>query len=154
MLTRLALPRGRTGSNSSLTLPIRRGGFARLKFAFAIAIAFVSQMLSSARARKLSSSSHRTASLHPSYNFHYANNVESAFNLSISLPYGLSDFAPPERSALSLEKEIMRLQEVLKKREAEIELGIVKLVLEDFPALSWEVWRLRVRSNQIGMRKR
>lgn len=41
-------------------------------------------------------------------------------NLSISLPNGLTNIVPAERSAVSLEKEIMRLQEVLKEREAEI----------------------------------
>jgi len=40
-------------------------------------------------------------------------------NLSISLPPNGS-VSPSERSAVSLEKEIMRLQEVLKEREAEI----------------------------------
>ncbi|KAI0256455.1 kinesin [Lactifluus subvellereus] len=69
----------------------------------------LSQELSSARSRKTSFSSHGTSS--PTQSPHRP-------NLSISLPtVGVS---PNERSAASLEKEIMRLQDVLKEREQEI----------------------------------
>ncbi|KAH9030617.1 kinesin domain-containing protein [Lactarius pseudohatsudake] len=69
----------------------------------------LSQELSSARSRKASFSSHGTSS--PAQSPHRP-------NLSISLP-ALS-VSPNERSAASLEKEIMRLQDVLKEREQEI----------------------------------
>ncbi|KIK61893.1 hypothetical protein GYMLUDRAFT_243060 [Collybiopsis luxurians FD-317 M1] len=78
----------------------------------------LSQELSSARSRKLSSSSHGTASSHSPSNSY--GKLSPRPNLSISLPNGLANVAPQERSAVSLEKEIMRLQEVLKEREAEI----------------------------------
>ncbi|KAI9446696.1 kinesin domain-containing protein [Lactarius indigo] len=69
----------------------------------------LSQELSSARSRKASFSSHGTSS--PTQSPHRP-------TLSISLPaLGVS---PNERSAASLEKEIMRLQDVLKEREQEI----------------------------------
>lgn len=77
----------------------------------------LSQELSSARSRKASTSSHGTStslSHSPS---------RSKPNLSISLSG--SAINPTERSVTSLEKEIMRLQEVLSQREAEI------TVLED-----------------------
>lgn len=72
----------------------------------------LSQELSSARSRKASTSSHGTStsmSHSPS---------RSKPNLSISLSG--SAINPTERSVTSLEKEIMRLQEVLSQREAEI----------------------------------
>ncbi|KAH9997481.1 hypothetical protein BJV77DRAFT_982954 [Russula vinacea] len=69
----------------------------------------LSQELSSARSRKTSFSSHGTSS--PTRSPHRP-------NLSISLP-SLS-VSSHERSAASLEKEIMRLQDVLKEREQEI----------------------------------
>ncbi|KAJ3864658.1 kinesin domain-containing protein [Lentinula novae-zelandiae] len=79
----------------------------------------LSQELSSARSRKHSSSSHGTASSHSPTNSHSVS-LSPRPNLSISLPNGLTNIVPAERSAVSLEKEIMRLQEVLKEREAEI----------------------------------
>ncbi|KAI9465965.1 kinesin-domain-containing protein, partial [Lactarius psammicola] len=69
----------------------------------------LSQELSSARSRKASFSSHGTSS--PAQSPHRP-------NLSISLP--ALAVSPNERSAASLEKEIMRLQDVLKEREQEI----------------------------------
>ncbi|KAJ7749534.1 kinesin domain-containing protein [Mycena maculata] len=81
----------------------------------------LSQELSSAHSRKTSFST--SSSSHSPSNSH-----SSPFlaphprpNLSISLPNSASSpVQPNERSVLSLEKEIMRLQEVLKDREAEI----------------------------------
>lgn len=69
----------------------------------------LSQELSSARSRKASFSSHGTSS--PTQSPHRP-------TLSISLP--ALNVSPNERSAASLEKEIMRLQDVLKEREQEI----------------------------------
>ncbi|KAF9256830.1 kinesin-domain-containing protein [Marasmius fiardii PR-910] len=90
----------------------------------------LSQELSSVRSRKASSSSHGTASSHSpsqSYSHPYSSinggeRSASRPNLSISLPSNGSPTVPSphERSTASLEKEIMRLQEVLKEREAEI----------------------------------
>jgi predicted RNase H-like nuclease (RuvC/YqgF family) len=72
----------------------------------------LSQELSSARSRKASTSSHGT-------NGSMSNSPSrSKPNLSISLSAGA--ISPNERSVSSLEKEIMRLQEVLHQREAEI----------------------------------
>ncbi|TFY54373.1 hypothetical protein EVJ58_g8904 [Rhodofomes roseus] len=68
--------------------------------------------LSSARSRKASTSSHGTSS---SVSLSHS---RSRPNLSISLP-GVN-ISPNERSVASLEKEIMRLQEVLQERETEI----------------------------------
>lgn len=73
----------------------------------------LSQELSSARSRKASFS---TSSSHSPSNSH-SNSAPFASprpNLSISLP------ASNERSVASLESEIMRLQDVLREREAEI----------------------------------
>ncbi|KAH9832952.1 kinesin-domain-containing protein [Rhodofomes roseus] len=72
----------------------------------------LSQELSSARSRKASTSSHGTSS---SVSLSHS---RSRPNLSISLP-GVN-ISPNERSVASLEKEIMRLQEVLQERETEI----------------------------------
>ncbi|KAI0780599.1 kinesin [Trametes elegans] len=72
----------------------------------------LSQELSLARSRKVSTSSHGTSS---SASHSPAN---SRPNLSISLPSVA--VSPTERSVASLEEEIMRLQDVLKEREAEI----------------------------------
>ncbi|KAK7040891.1 hypothetical protein VNI00_009487 [Paramarasmius palmivorus] len=88
----------------------------------------LSQELSSARSRKTSSSSHGTGSSHsPSHSTSTSlingERMGSRPNLSISLPLNGSATnvsSPYERSAASLEKEIMRLQDVLKEREAEI----------------------------------
>ncbi|KAF5388989.1 hypothetical protein D9757_005088 [Collybiopsis confluens] len=80
----------------------------------------LSQELSSARSRNHSTSSHGTGSSHSPSNSHSAGILSPRPNLSISLPNGLAHVTLPERSAISLEKEIMRLQEVLKEREAEI----------------------------------
>ncbi|KAJ3722777.1 kinesin domain-containing protein [Lentinula guzmanii] len=88
----------------------------------------LSQELSSARSRKHSSSSHGTASSHSPSNSHSVT-LSPRPNLSISLPNGFTNIVPAERSAVSLEKEIMRLQEVLKDREAEIsalEISLLK----------------------------
>lgn len=90
----------------------------------------LSQELSSAHLRKASFSSHGTSSSHSPSSSHSGSNSLSTLqsfghrpNLSISMP-SLSPVAH-ERSVSSLEQEIMRLQEVLKEREAEI------TVLED-----------------------
>lgn len=72
----------------------------------------LSQELSSARSRNGSMSSHGTSS---SISF---SRSQSRPNLSISLPS--VNVTASERSVSSLEKEIMRLQEVLKERETEI----------------------------------
>ena len=72
----------------------------------------LSQELSSARSRKASTSSHGTSSSISQSPGH------SRPNLSISLPSVA--VSPTERSVASLEEEIMRLQDVLKEREAEI----------------------------------
>ncbi|KAJ3842253.1 kinesin domain-containing protein [Lentinula raphanica] len=95
----------------------------------------LSQELSSARSRKHSSS---TASSHSPSNSHSAT-LSPRPNLSISLPNGLTNIVPAERSAVSLEKEIMRLQEVLKEREAEIsalEILLLKANQTESPASS------------------
>ena len=88
----------------------------------------LSQELSSARSRKASfssagGSSHSPSSSHSiSYTHSYSNSLQVLGlrpNLSLSTP----TLSPGhERSVSSLEKEIMRLQEVLKEREAEITL--------------------------------
>ncbi|KAG7092844.1 hypothetical protein E1B28_009158 [Marasmius oreades] len=87
----------------------------------------LSQELSSVRSRKASSSSHGTTSSHSSSHSYSSlinggDRSASRPNLSISLPINGSPTVPShlERSTASLEKEIMRLQEVLKEREAEI----------------------------------
>ncbi|KAA1469366.1 kinesin-domain-containing protein [Dentipellis sp. KUC8613] len=71
----------------------------------------LSQELSLARSRKTSMSSYGTSS--PTHSPGH-----SRPNLSISLP--AVNINPSERSVTSLEKEIMRLQDVLKEREQEI----------------------------------
>ncbi|KAF7337943.1 Kinesin-domain-containing protein [Mycena venus] len=81
----------------------------------------LSQELSSVHSRKTSfstsSSSHSPSNSHSSPFL----SPHSRPNLSISLPNSAaSPVHPNERSVHSLEKEIMRLQEVLKEREAEI----------------------------------
>ncbi|KXN86942.1 Kinesin-like protein KIF21B [Leucoagaricus sp. SymC.cos] len=76
----------------------------------------LSQELSSAHLRKASSSSHASSSHSPSGS-HSLHSSPSRPNLSISLSLAVNG---QERSTSSLEKEIMRLQEVLKEREAEI----------------------------------
>ena len=68
--------------------------------------------------RKASLSSHGTSSGHSPSNSTHNLLLASRPNLSISLPSPGSH--NNERSVSSLEKEIMRLQEVLKEREAEI----------------------------------
>ncbi|KAH7889542.1 kinesin-domain-containing protein [Phlebopus sp. FC_14] len=74
----------------------------------------LSQELSSARSRKMSGSSHGTSSSVPHSPSHHS-------NLSISISSSNGATTPTEqRSASSMEKEIMRLQEVLREREAEI----------------------------------
>ncbi|KAG6814559.1 hypothetical protein H0H92_000087 [Tricholoma furcatifolium] len=84
----------------------------------------LSQELSSVHSRKTSLSSHGTSSSHSPSNSHsHASSYFSGVrpNLSISLPSpSPSPVNGSERSVSSLEKEIMRLQEVLKEREAEI----------------------------------
>lgn len=72
----------------------------------------LSQELSSARSRKTSGSSHGTSS---SVSYSPSHNRP---NLSISM--SSINVNANERSVQSLEKEIMRLQEVLKERETEI----------------------------------
>ncbi|OCH92129.1 kinesin [Obba rivulosa] len=76
----------------------------------------LSQELSSARSRKASISSHGTSSSVSHSPSHSGSRPR--LNLSISLPS--VNVSPNERSVQSLEKEIMRLQEVLQDREAEI----------------------------------
>ncbi|KAF8275271.1 hypothetical protein EI94DRAFT_1793880 [Lactarius quietus] len=78
-------------------------------FEVALPVGFAIAGVISARSRKASFSSHGTSS--PAQSPHRP-------NLSISLP--ALNVAPNERSAASLEKEIMRLQDVLKEREQEI----------------------------------
>jgi chromosome segregation ATPase len=73
----------------------------------------LSQELSSARSRKASTSSHGTNS-----SMSHSPSSRSKPNLSISL--SATAINPNERSVTSLEKEIMRLQEVLNQRETEI----------------------------------
>jgi peptidoglycan hydrolase CwlO-like protein len=73
----------------------------------------LSQELSSARSRKASTSSHGTNG-----SLSHSPSSRSKPNLSISLSGAAIN--PNERSVTSLEKEIMRLQEVLNQREAEI----------------------------------
>ncbi|KAJ6531244.1 hypothetical protein B0H19DRAFT_966715 [Mycena capillaripes] len=81
----------------------------------------LSQELSSVHSRKTSFSTSASHSPSPSYSTPGFLAPHGRPNLSISLP---SSAASPvhanERSVHSLEKEIMRLQEVLKEREAEI----------------------------------
>jgi len=78
--------------------------------------------------RKTSFSSHGTESSHSPSNSHSyfssttSQSLASRPNLSISLPSVSPTAHSNERSVSSLEKEIMRLQEVLKEREAEISL--------------------------------
>ncbi|KAL1691307.1 kinesin [Schizophyllum commune] len=77
----------------------------------------LSQELSSAHSRKTSFSSQGTSSAHSpsnSQSMTYGSGNHSRPNLSISLS------SNGERSVSSLEKEIMRLQEVLRERETEI----------------------------------
>ncbi|KAF9246370.1 kinesin-domain-containing protein [Melanogaster broomeanus] len=72
----------------------------------------LSQELSSVRSRRVSGSSHGTSSSAP-------HSPSRRPNFSISLSNG--NVTPTEqRTTFSMEKEIMRLQEVLKEREAEI----------------------------------
>lgn len=71
----------------------------------------LSQELSSARSRNASTSSHATSSS-------ISQSPGQRPNLSISLPS--VTVSPTERSVASLEEEIMRLQDVIKEREAEI----------------------------------
>ncbi|KAF8651435.1 hypothetical protein AX16_004736 [Volvariella volvacea WC 439] len=79
----------------------------------------LSQELSSVHLRKTSYSTGTGSSSHsPSNSYSPALNGLSRPNLSISLPSPALN--GQERSVSSLEKEIMRLQEVLKEREAEI----------------------------------
>ncbi|KAI6132008.1 kinesin domain-containing protein [Pisolithus croceorrhizus] len=75
----------------------------------------LSQELSLARSRRISGSSHGTSSpISQSPSIHHS-------NLSISLSSPNGGGTPTEhRSVVSMEREIMRLQEVLKEREAEI----------------------------------
>lgn len=73
----------------------------------------LSQELSSARSRKTSNSSHGTSSS--------VSHSPSPPNFAFSVSNYNGNVTPTEqRSASSMEKEIMRLQEVLKEREAEI----------------------------------
>jgi kinesin family protein 4/21/27 len=75
-----------------------------------------SQSQSQSLSQELYSARSRMQSL-PNVNGHASRSPSSPRpNLSISLPIGPGQ----ERSVASLEKEIMRLQEVLKEREAEI----------------------------------
>ncbi|KAF9227741.1 kinesin-domain-containing protein [Gyrodon lividus] len=83
----------------------------------------LSQELSSVRSRKISGSSHGTSSS-------VSHSPSHRPNLSISLSSINGNVTPTEqRSASSMEKEIMRLQEVLKEREAEI--GALEATLKE-----------------------
>ncbi|KAI6045585.1 kinesin-domain-containing protein [Pisolithus marmoratus] len=75
----------------------------------------LSQELSLARSRRISGSSHGTSSpISQSPSLHHS-------NLSLSLSSANGGSTPTEhRSIVSMEREVMRLQEVLKEREAEI----------------------------------
>jgi predicted RNase H-like nuclease (RuvC/YqgF family) len=75
----------------------------------------LSQELSSARSRKASTSSHGT-------NGSMSNSPSSRSKPNLSISLSAPPISPNERSVTSLEKEIMRLQEVLNQREAEITL--------------------------------
>jgi hypothetical protein len=76
----------------------------------------LSQELSSARSRKHSTSSHGTSS-----SISHSPAPTRRQTLTVALPSpSTGSMSPNERSVLSMEKEIMRLQEVLKEREAEI----------------------------------
>ncbi|KAG5637757.1 hypothetical protein H0H81_003324 [Sphagnurus paluster] len=82
----------------------------------------LSQELSSVHSRKTSFSSHGTGSSHSPSSSHSQTYLSGGKpNLSISLP-SPSLLNANERSVGSLQKEIMRLQEVLRDREAEITL--------------------------------
>ena len=77
--------------------------------------------------RKASFSSHGTSSSHSPSNSQSLSHSHShslqAFGLRPNLSISMPSLTPPnERSVASLEQEIMRLQEVLKDREAEITL--------------------------------
>ncbi|KAH0830717.1 kinesin-domain-containing protein [Lanmaoa asiatica] len=73
----------------------------------------LSQELSSARSRKMSNSSHGTSSS--------VSHSPCPPNFTFSVPgHNGNTTLTEQRSASSMEKEIMRLQEVLKEREAEI----------------------------------
>ena len=78
----------------------------------------LSQELSLAHSRKTSFSSHGTSSSHSPSPSQSLNSFLSRPNLSISL--GSVSPTTNERSVSSLEKEIIRLQEVLRERETEI----------------------------------
>ncbi|KAJ7578389.1 kinesin domain-containing protein [Mycena floridula] len=80
----------------------------------------LSQELSSVHSRKTSFSSYGTNGSHSPSNSLPGSATHLRPNLSISLPSNGMVTPSSERSALSLEKEIMRLQEVLREREAEI----------------------------------
>ncbi|KAF6764027.1 kinesin [Ephemerocybe angulata] len=80
----------------------------------------LSQELSSVHSRKTSLSSHGTSSSHSPSNSHSFNGLTHRPNLSISLPSLSPTINGNERSVSSLEKEIIRLQEVLRERETEI----------------------------------
>ena len=88
----------------------------------------LSQELSSAHSRKASISSHGTVSSHSSPNIHSLSFPSPQLTLhTVGLRSTTSKSMPSlsptrERSIHSLEQEIMRLQEVLKDREAEISL--------------------------------
>ncbi|CAK5265252.1 unnamed protein product [Mycena citricolor] len=85
----------------------------------------LSQELSSAHSRKTSFSTSSSHSPSNSYSSFLA--PHSRPNLSITLPPPVMSPGLNERSVSSLEKEIMRLQEVLKEREAEIAVLEVSL---------------------------
>lgn len=90
----------------------------------------LSQELSSVRSRNASTSSHGT-------NNSISNSPSrSRPNLSISLSNSNIAINPTERSVSSLEKEIMRLQEVLHQREAEITMleGSLKEIVQPLPS--------------------
>ncbi|KAJ7149338.1 kinesin [Mycena filopes] len=96
----------------------------------------LSQELSSVHSRKTSFSSSTSHSHSPSNS--HSSPLLSPYarpNLSISLPNSApSPVHPNERSVHSLEKEIMRLQEVLKDREAEI--AVLEGSLKDTKAVN------------------
>ena len=94
----------------------------------------LSQELSSARSRKASFSSHGTSS--PAQSPHRP-------TLSISLP--TLNVSPNERSAASLEKEITRLQDVLRERKQEI--AHLEISLKEKEALTPSISNLQAATN-------
>ncbi|KAF8891180.1 hypothetical protein BD779DRAFT_1661654 [Infundibulicybe gibba] len=122
---RMTASRARESTEPQLGSPGRRLFFRQAASAESLHLRSLSQSqslsqeLSSAHSRKTSFSSYGTGSSHSPSNSH-SNPHAPRLNLSASFPPTSSIMNPNERSVASLEKEIMRLQEVLKERETEI----------------------------------